>query len=256
MAISKRLQSACGDRRCERVGEQVRPRPLAQEVDDGLRRGDEAAHAAAERLAEGAGDDVDALPRAGQRRRAASLLAEMPGRVAVVDQHQRAIAVGEPADLLELRHIAVHREHAVGGDQLEARAAGVGLLEPVLELVHVGIGEAIAARLREPHAVDDRGVIEAVGNDRVVLVHERLEHAAVGVETGGEHDRVVLAEVFGDRELELAMQRLRAADEPDRGHAEAEFFHRPRCGGDDIRMVGEAEIVVGAKIERLPRAVL
>ena len=52
------------------------------------------------------------------------------------------------------------------------------------------------------------------------------------------------------------MQRLRAADEPDRGHAEAEFVHRPRCGGDDIRMVGEAEIIVGAKIERLAGAVL
>ena len=99
-------------------------------------------------------------------------------------------------------------------------------------------------------------MIEAVGNDRVVLVHERLEHAAVGVETGGEHDRVVLAEVFRDRQLELAMQRLRAADEADRGHAEAEFVHRPRRGGDDVRVVGEAEIIVGAKIERLARAVL
>ena len=91
----ERLQGARGERRRERVGEEIGPRPLPQEVDDRLGGGDEAAHAAAKRLAEGAGDDVDPVARAGQRRRAAALLAEMPGRVAVVDQNQRAVAVGE-----------------------------------------------------------------------------------------------------------------------------------------------------------------
>ena len=142
----ERLQRARGDRGRERVGEEIGPRPLAQEIDDRLRGGDEAAHAAAQRLAERAGDDVDPVARAGQRRRAASLLAEMAGRVAIVDQHQRAIAVGERADLLQLGDIAVHREHAVGGDELEPRAGGVGLLQAVLEFVHVRIGEAIALR--------------------------------------------------------------------------------------------------------------
>ena len=110
----KRLQRPGGDRRRERIGEEIGPRPLPEQIDDRLRRGDEAAHAAAERLAEGAGDDVDAIARAGQRRRAAPLFAEMPGGVAVVDQHHRAVAVGERADLLQLGDIAVHREHAVG----------------------------------------------------------------------------------------------------------------------------------------------
>ena len=39
-----RLQRAGGDRRRERIGEEIGPRALAQHVDDGLRRGDEAAH--------------------------------------------------------------------------------------------------------------------------------------------------------------------------------------------------------------------
>ena len=69
-------------------------------------------------------------------------------------------------------------------------------------------------------------MVEAVGDDRVRFLEQRLEHAAVGVETGGEDDRVVLAEVLRDGLLELAMQRLRAADEAHRGHAEAEFVHR------------------------------
>ena len=227
---------------------------MAQEIDDRLVGGDEAAHAPAKRLAEGAGDDVDPVARAGQRRRAATLLAEMPGRVAVVDQHQRAVAVGKLADLLQLGDIAVHREHAVAGDELEPRACGIGLLQAVLELVHVRIGEAVALRLAEPHAVDDRGVVEAVGNDRVLFAEQRLEHAAIGVETGREHDRVRLAQVLGDRLFELTMQRLRAADEAHRGHAEAELVHGAARRRDDVGVIGEAEVIVGAEIDRIARA--
>ena len=97
-------------------------------------------------------------------------------------------------------------------------------------------------------------MVEAVGDDRVGFVEQRLEHPAIGVEAGGEDDRVVLAEVFGDRLLELAMQRLRAADEAHRSHAEAEFVHRLFRRRDDVRVVGEAEIIVGAEIDRLARA--
>ena len=78
--------------------------------------------------------------------------------------------------------------------------------------------------------------LSAIGDDRVVLRPEqRLEDAAVGVETGGEQNRVVLAEVASDGLLEFAMQGLRAADEAHRGHAEAEFVERLLGRGDDVR---------------------
>ncbi len=178
----------------------------------------------------------------------------MPGRVAIVDQHQRAVTVGQFADLLQLGDIAVHREHAVAGDELEAGAGGVRLFEAILELVHVGIGEAVALGFAEAHAVDDRGVVEAVGNDRVLFAEQWLEHPAIGVETGGEHDRVRLAQVLGDRLFELAMQRLRAADEAHRSHAEAELVHGAARRRDDVRMIGEAEVIVGAEIDGVARA--
>ena len=250
----QRLQGSRGERGRKRIGKEIGPGALAQEIDDRLVGGDEAAHAAAERLAERAGDDVYAVARAGQRRRSATLLAEMPGRMAVVDQDQRAVTVGKFADLLQLGDIAVHREYAVAGDELEPRARGVGLLQAVLELVHVRIGEAVALRLAEPHAVDDRGVVEAVGNDRVLFAQQRLEHAAIGVETGGEHDRIRLAQVLGDRLLELTMQRLRSADEAHGSHAKAELLHGAARRRDDVRVIGEAEIIVGAEIDRIARA--
>ena len=86
------------------------------------------------------------------------------------------------------------------------------------------------------------------------FIEQRLEHAAIGVETGGEHDRVRLAQVPGDRLLELAMQSLRSADEAHRSHAEAELVHGASRRRDDVRVIGEAEIIVGAEIDRFARA--
>ena len=87
--------------------------------------------------------------------------------------------------------IAVHREDAVGGDQLEARAGRVGRLELRLEVGHVGVPVAVALRLAEPDAVDDRGVVELVGDDRVLGAEQGLEQAAIGVEAGRIEDRVL-----------------------------------------------------------------
>ncbi len=159
MSIAFSAPAATGGR--QRIGEEIGPRALAQHVDDRLRRGDEAAHAAAERLAERARDDLHARARAGQRGRAAPALAEMPVRMAVVDHDEGAVALGEVANFGKLRHVAVHGEDAVGGDQLEARAVSFRLLQLRFEIAHVGVGEAIALRLAETDAVDDRGVVQA-----------------------------------------------------------------------------------------------
>src|ERR1700722_8893730 len=131
----------------------------------------------------------------------------------------------------------------------------VRLFQPVFQFVHVAVGEAVAPRLAEPDAVDDGGVIEAVRDDGILLPEQRLEDAAIGVEAGGEQDGVVLAEIARDPLLEPAVQRLGAADETHRRHAEAEGVEPGLGGRDDLGMVGEAEIVVGAEIDDLaPRS--
>ena len=95
-------------------------------------------------------------------------------------------------------------------------------------------------------------MVEAVGDDGVVFAEQGFEQAAIGIEAGGEEDGVVLAEIAGDRLLELAVKVERAADEADRGHAEAVGVERGCGGGDDLGMIGEAEIIVGAEVDHLP----
>src|SRR5207247_1513647 len=54
--------------------------------------------------------------------------------------------------------------------------------------------------------------------------------------------------------LELAVHRLRAADEPHRGHAVAPPLERGVRRGDDLGMVGQPQVVVGAQVQHLAPA--
>ena len=185
------LQRRARDRRHQRVGEEIGPRALAQPVDHFALARRVAAGRAAQRLAERAGDDVDPALDAAMLGRAAAMLADEADRVAVVHHDHRAVFLREVADAFQIGDDAVHREDAVGGDQLEA--AAFGLLQFFLERRHVVVGIAEAFRLGEPHAVDDRGVVQRVGNDRVLLGKQRLEQAAIGIEAGAVKDRVLHA---------------------------------------------------------------
>ena len=66
---------------------------------------------------------------------------------------------------------------------------------------------AVALGPAEPDAVDDRGVVERVRDDGVLLAEERLEQPAVGVEARRVEDRVLGAEEARDGRLELLVDR-------------------------------------------------
>ena len=100
----------------------------------------------------------------------------------IVDHDERIVPVGQVADVVQACNDAVHREHAIGRDQLRARPGCGGLLESRLQFVEIVVRVAQALRLAEPDAVDDARVIERVADDGVVFVQQRLEQAAVGIE--------------------------------------------------------------------------
>ena len=147
-------------------------------------------------------------------------------RVGVVDHDQRVVALGEVADRLQVGDVAVHREDAVGRDDHAARAGRARLLQLRLEVLQVHVLVAEAVRLAEADAVDDRGVVERVGDDRVLLAEQRLEEAAVRVEARRVEDRVVRPEERRERLLELAVAVLRAADEAHGRQAVAALVER------------------------------
>src|ERR1700731_1573413 len=86
------LQSGAGDRGRQRVREEVRARPLAEELHDLCPRTSESAGRAAERLAERTGDDVHTAKDAVMFGRPAPLWSDEPGGMAVIDHDQRVMA--------------------------------------------------------------------------------------------------------------------------------------------------------------------
>ncbi len=92
-------------------------------------------------------------------------------------------------------------------------------------------------------------MVERVGDDRIGFAEQWLEQAAVGVEAGGVKDGVLGAEELGDARFQLLVQVLGAADEAYRGHAEAMGVQRVLGRGDQRRVVGQAQVVVGAEVE-------
>ena len=171
------------------------------------------------------------------------------GRVALVHHDEGVVLLGQVTYLVHGGHVAVHREDAVGHDDAEALL--LRGLQLALQVLHVGVGVAVALGLAQAHAVDDAGVVERVADDGVVGREQRLEHAAVGVEAGGVEDGVLRLEVIGDGLLELFVHVLRAADEAHARHAVAAAVHGLLGGLDEARVVGETQVVVGAEVEHL-----
>ena len=124
-----------------------------------------------------------------------------------------------------------------------------------LQVGHVVVLVAEALRLAEADAVDDAGVVQLVGDDRVLRAEQRFEQPAVGVEARAVEDRVVGAEELAELRFELLVDCLRAADEPHATRARSPIVRAPRARRrDHFRMLREAEVVVRAEIEHVAAA--
>src|SRR6266567_2719494 len=98
------------------------------------------------------------------------------------------------------------------------------------------------------NAVDDAGVIKLVADDRVVFTQQRFEQAAVGIEATRIEDRIFHPKEDAQCALEFLVHRLRAADESHRCQAVAVAVEALACGSHQARIVGKAQIVVGAEV--------
>jgi len=248
----KEFYSGCAEHGRQGVAEEVRTAPLTEHLDDLLASGGESAYRAAEALAEGAGMDVDASVEAELLGDSAAGGADDACGMAFVHHHESVVLLGQIADLVHGGDVAVHAEDAIGAD--DAEPLRLGFLQAPLKVFHIGVFIAVTHCLAEPYAIYYRGVVEGVGDDCVVLGEERLEDAAVRIEAGSVEYGVLGVEVIADGLFQLLVKILLAADEADAAHAESALVHGLLGRGDEARVVCQAEIVVGAEVQR-PAAV-
>ena len=99
-------------------------------------------------------------------------------------------------------------------------------------------------------------MVQRVTDDGVFRSEQGLEQAAVGVKTGRVKNRVFGAEKGADAFLEGLVNRLRPADKPDRRHTIAVLVKRLVGSGNDLGVIGEAQVVVRAEVQDLFRVAI
>ena len=185
---------------------------------------------------------VDAIENAQLLAGSAAGLAKDTGGMGVVDDEKRLVLLSQFDDLRKRGKRAFHGEDAVGDDHLVARLAR--RFQGAPQVGYVAVFVAFLLRLGQADAVDDRGVIQLVGDDRVLLQGDRLEQAFIRIPARPVKNRVLGTEKPGDALFELAMNRLRAADEADGRQTIAVVALTFLSGFGDGGMVGQAEVVV------------
>ena len=202
---------------------------------------------AAEALREGAEVEVDVLVDAEVLGDAAAVGAEQEGRVRLVDQHARAVALGDLEDLGQRAHVAVHRVDALDDDQLLALDA----VHLALEVERVVVAEEDGLGLGEDRAVHDRGVRVLVEEDRVARAHQRRDEADVGAVARGEQHHGFLVLEAGELLGELLVHVEGARQDRRARRPEAVALDRLRGGLLHLGPVGDAEVVVGGEVQQV-----
>src|SRR5450759_4915709 len=143
--------------------------------------GDVTARCATQGLAQRAREDVDTVDDVEELRGPAAAVADKSHGMGVVHHDQRVILLGEIADLVQRCEGPIHGEHSVGDDHPPARTSRRDQLG--LEIGHIRVLVAKPPGLGQADPVNERGVVELVGDDRVLLAEQCLEDATVGVKT-------------------------------------------------------------------------
>ena len=166
--------------------------------------------------------------------------------VALIDHHHRVVLLRKLIDLVKRADIAVHGEHAIGS--YDAETLGLCGLELSFEIRHIAVGVTVTHGFAQTYAVDDRGVVECVGDDCVIGSEQRFEQSAVGIKARGVEDSVLGAKELGDSVLELLVGVLCTADEPHGSHAVAATIHAVFGSSDKFGVICESQIIVSAEV--------
>jgi hypothetical protein len=124
--------------------------------------------------------------------------------VRVVDHQPGVEAFGERQQAGQGGEVAVHAEHRVAEDQLASGGAGG---EQAFECRQIAVRVALAVGARELHGVDQRGVVEPVGEDRVAAPDQRRNDSQIGHVAGGEEQGAGKAGERGELLLERGVRR-------------------------------------------------
>src|SRR6266508_2155479 len=184
---------------------------------------------------------------------AAAVRAVHADRVHLVRIGHGAMALGQVANAVDRRHVAVHGIERLEHDQL--RPPRPGSLQQLFKMRHVVVAENLLLALRLPHAFDHRIVVEGIRQDQAVR-HQLGDGRDAGLVRDvarGEDQRRFLAVQVGELALELDQRMIGAGDVAGAAGAGAHAGRGLDHGADHLGVLAHAEIVVGAPYDYVPR---
>ena len=87
--------------------------------------------------------------------RATTIFADKADRMGVINHDQRIVLVRQIADAFQVRNHAIHREHAIGGDQDMTSPRFARLFQTRFQLDHVVVGVTETLRFTQTNAIND-----------------------------------------------------------------------------------------------------
>jgi len=240
---SQRGLRGAGERGRERGGEDQRSRAIQEKVTDGAACGNERA-GDTEGLRQGGHAHVCGDAQLGGE--AGPSRTDDAGRVGFVDDQEGTGGCAERCQLAQGRAVAVHREHRVGDDDLASRRGA----ERMRDGPQVCVRKDFDASAGEPAAVDDRGVVQRVGENQVFGSGDGRQQAAVRGIAAAEEQRCVAVREARQLRFQLLRRKEIAANEAARAGAGAPGA-RPACKRlGDARVGCEAQVIVGAEVDQ------
>ena len=185
------------------------------------------------------------------REAAAALRSEHAEAMSVIDDQPGIETFGQCQQAVQRGEVTVHAEDRIGQNQLSlGRACREQPFErgQVAVRIPLAVGPLCLGQLRR---VDQRGVIELVGKDRIATPDERRDDAEIGHVPSRKKQRVLEP---GERRQSLLQRFVRCQVTAHQMRGAAADAPRPgaRAGGlDQHRIVGQAEIIVAAKTDQL-----
>ena len=225
-------------------GEDEAGRHGADGVTDRAIGRDIAAHHA-ERLAQRTLDDVNAVHDPVALGNAGAPQAVEADRMDFVQIGQRAILVGQVADLLDRADIAIHGIDRLKGDHLGR--IGRSRSQQFFQMLDIIMAPDPLLAARALHALDHRGVVQLVGeNDQARQdFRQGRERRLIGDIAGGEEQCAILAVQVGERALQLDMVMRGAGNIARAAGAGADIINGLLHRFHDTGHLAHAEIVIG-----------
>ena len=248
----ERRQDGGRHRRSEARGVHELTAVVHEVVLDLLRTADESTHRG-ERLRERSRDQVHVVGHAEVRCGAATFWPDGPDGVRLIDQDSAAVLPTKRDDLVHGRELSSHGVDAIHCEQLAAGEVLVHL-QLALEVRHVVVLEANELGLTQDEPIDEAGVVFTIRKDDVLAVADGADRAGVRHEAGGPQEHRFLAQECRQLLFELIVQVQRPVEHPAARTPGAEAVKRVLRRRDDLWVVGEPQVVVGA--EHDPRLAL